>query len=114
MYTHEFLCESVRVSLADSGSRLEIKTLCGTWLMIGLKLKQKSGEHTEKNRERRRETWNGKSRSKRNVLSEKERSERLPPLQSYSLCLGCFLSECHADLSHWLTSVSSLLKCESN
>lgn len=34
------------MSLADSGSRLEIKTLCGTQLMIGLKLKQKSEEQT--------------------------------------------------------------------
>lgn len=48
------------------------------------------------------------------LLSERGRSEQLPLLQSYSLCLDCFLSECQADLSHWLASVSSLLKCESN
>ena len=36
----------MRVSLADSGGRLEIKTLCGTRLMIGLELKQKAEEHT--------------------------------------------------------------------
>lgn len=40
------------VSLADSGSKLEIKTVCGTQLMIGLKLKQKSEEHTGGKNER--------------------------------------------------------------
>ena len=47
---HAFLCEFVHmcVSLADSGGRLEIKTLCGTQLMIGLELKQKAEEHAEK------------------------------------------------------------------
>ena len=38
----------MRLSLADSGGRLEIKTLCGTRLMIGLELKQKAEERTEK------------------------------------------------------------------
>lgn len=36
------------VCLADSGGRLEIKTLCGTRLMIGLELKQKAEGHAEK------------------------------------------------------------------
>lgn len=47
-----WICACLRMSLADSGSKLEIKTLCGTQLMIGLKLKQKSEEHTGKKNER--------------------------------------------------------------
>lgn len=79
------------VCLADSGGGLEIKTLCRTRLMIGLELKQKAEEHTEK-LERGEEKENGESsRRRRNVLSERGRSERLPPQQSYSLCLDCFI-----------------------
>lgn len=113
-----WICACVHASLADSGGRLEIKTLCGTRLMIALELKQKA--------RRRRAPWKKMERGEEKermaraggggevLLSERGRSERLPLLQSYSLCLGCFLSECEADLSHWLPSVSSLLKCESN
>ena len=54
VYARAPLCEFVHVcvSLADSSGRLEIKTLCGTRLMIGLELKQKAEEHTGKNGER--------------------------------------------------------------
>ncbi len=56
VYAHAFLCEFVLVCVRvgqTPGSRLEIKTLCGTGLMIGLELKQKEEEHTEKREERR-------------------------------------------------------------
>lgn len=46
MCSHAALC-------AHSGIRLEIKTLCGTELMIGVELKQKAEEQSELKGERR-------------------------------------------------------------
>lgn len=80
----------VPVSLADSSGRLEIKTLCGTWLVIRWELKQKAEESTGKKKgEQRGAKSNGESGRGRSVLSERGRRERVPLLQSYSLCLGC-------------------------
>lgn len=96
VYTHAYLGEYARVCVcarvADSGSRLEIKTLCGTELVIELELKQKAEEHGVK---KKKETGRGEgdgesSRRRRGVLSKKRRSERLPPLQYYSSS-GLFL-----------------------
>lgn len=86
-----WICACVRVSLADCSGRLEIKTLCGTWLMIRRELKQKAEENTggEKMERGEEKKANGESGRRRSVLSERGRSERLPLLQSYSLCLGC-------------------------
>lgn len=88
------------VCLADSGSKLEIKTLCGTQPMIGLELKQKS----RKKQKSMLKNWRG------------DRKEAWGEVVSSCLCcilqlvLDCFLSECQADRSYWLASVSSLPK----
>lgn len=44
VYARAFLCEFVHVCMCSG--RLEIKTLCGTWLMIRRELKQKADENT--------------------------------------------------------------------
>lgn len=49
------LCACEPVSLADSSGRLEIKTLCGTWLVIRWELKQKAEESTGEKKESRGE-----------------------------------------------------------
>lgn len=48
---------------------------------------------------------NGEGRRSRSVLSERGRSERLPLLQSYSLCLGCFFIR----MSRQTSPIGSLL-----
>lgn len=90
-------------------SSLEIKTLCGTWLMIRRELKQHAEETT------------GKKRGARKRGGE-ERETRACARRGMSDCLCCtpavavwaaLLSGCQADLSRWLASVSGLLKCDS-
>lgn len=88
---------------------LEIKTLRGTWLMIRRELKQQAEETTEK--KRREEKRKGRG-GKADVC--KEQNDWLPLPDSRSRFLGFLLSGCQADLSRWLASVSSLLKCDSN
>lgn len=92
MHTWVNMHACVCARVADSGSRLEIKTLCGTELVIELELKQKAEEHgVKKKKETERGEGDGESSSRRRgVLSKKRRSERLPPLQYYSSS-GLFL-----------------------
>lgn len=49
---HMHICMNLCTCACERG-RLEIKTLCGTQLMIGLELKQKAEEHTEERRKKR-------------------------------------------------------------
>lgn len=110
-----WICACVPVSLADSSGRLEIKTLCGTWLVIRWELKQKAEESTGKKKKRRAERSKIKWERGRSVLSERGRRERVPLLQSYSLCLGClFIRIPDRPFPRWLSTVSSLFKCEWN
>lgn len=74
VYTHaylgEYACVCVCARVADSGSRLEIKTLCGTELVIELELKQKAEEHgvkKKRNGERRRR-WREQQEEERCIV----------------------------------------------
>lgn len=88
---------------------LEMKTLCGTWLVIRRELKQQAEETTEKRGEKKRER------------EEKERESSARSRMTHCLCCApavafwaALLSGCQADLSRWLASVSSLLKYDSS
>lgn len=96
-------------------SRLEIKTLCGTWLMIRWELKQKADESSEKKRTRER-----RRRKRQMVWAVREDACCLWG-EGVRNCLCCspqacveaaVLSRCQTDLSHWLASVSSFPKCD--
>lgn len=96
-----------QVPMHDS---LEIKTLCGTWLMIRRGLKQQAEETTEKKR---------REKKKERGQKERETSAGAELLIAFAALLAvafwaALLSGCQADLSRWLTFVSSLLKCDSN
>lgn len=94
------VCVCARV--ADSGSRLEIKTLCGTELVIELELKQKAEEHgVKKKKETERGEGDGESSRRRREVYCLRREEVSDCHHcSTTARLGCFLSECQADLSH--------------
>lgn len=89
-------------------SKLEIKTLCGTWLMIRWELKQKADESREKRKRERR-------RRKRQMVWAVGEDACCLWGEGVSDCLCCspqacveaaVLSRCQTDLSHWLASVS--------
>lgn len=63
------VCVCARV--ADSGSRLEIKTLCGTELVIELELKQKAKRARSKKKKRngeRRRRWREQQEEERCIV----------------------------------------------
>lgn len=91
---------------------LEIKTVCGTWLVIRRELKQ----HVE-------ETTGKRGREEKSKRVGKEMETCASARKGMSDCLCCtpavafwaaLLSGCQADLSRWLASVCSLLKRDSN
>lgn len=96
---HACVCVCARV--ADSGSRLEIKTLCGTELVIELELKQKAEEHGVKKKKK----WGEEKEMARAAGGGEVYCLRREEVSDCHHCsttarLGCFLSECQADLSH--------------
>lgn len=88
---------------------LKIKTLRGTWLMIRRELKQQAEETTEK--KRREEKSRGEE--ERQTSARSRMTDCLCPTPAVAFW-AALISGCQADLSRWLASVSSLLKCDSN